>query len=152
MGRTAYCLDREIGGDWESVAVGEGSVRVLVVDDDPRFVEAVLTWFGSDERIVVVGTAGNGEQAVSRALFLRPDVVTMDLEMPVMDGVEATRRIRAALPNTRVIVVSASEYADRARLAREAGAVAYLSKSHAVEELIPTIHAVAEGENFISGL
>ena len=151
MGRTAYCLDRDVGGDWESVA-GKGSVRVLVVDDDPRFVSALLPLFDGDDRIVVVGTAGNGEQAVSRAILLRPDVVTMDLEMPVMDGVEATRRIRTTLPTTTVIVVSASEYPDRAQAAREAGAAAYLSKSRAVEELIPTIHAVAKGETFISVL
>jgi len=125
-------------------------IRVLVVDDDAGFVEALQALLGGDARIEVVGTAANGEEAVLRAIWLRPNVVTMDLEMPVVDGVEATRQIRANLPRTRVIVVSASAYAHRAETAREAGASAYVAKSRAAEELLATIQAVAEGENFIA--
>jgi NarL family two-component system response regulator LiaR len=125
-------------------------IRVLVVDDDARFVDAVSALLAGDEQIVVVGTAANGEEGVLRALWLRPDVVTMDLEMPVVDGVQATRDIRAKLPGTRVVVVSSSEFADRAEAARDAGASAYMTKSRAADELAQTIHAVARGANFIA--
>jgi CheY-like chemotaxis protein len=66
----------------------------------------------------------------------------MDLEMPVMDGVEATRRILAALPRTRIIIVSASAYAGQAKVAREAGAAAYVSKSRVAQQLLATVHEV----------
>ena len=124
------------------------TIRVLFVDDDRGFLEALEALFADDERFEIVGTAADGSEAVARAVDLRPDVVTMDLEMPRMDGVEATRRIRAELPDTRVVVVSSSAYATRAEMAREAGASAYVTKSAVADELLPTVVAVAGGESF----
>jgi DNA-binding NarL/FixJ family response regulator len=124
-------------------------IGVLFVDDDLGFLEALEALFTGDERFEILGTAIDGEEAVERALSLRPDVVTMDIEMPRMDGVEATRRIRAEVPEARVVVVSSSAYASRAEMAREAGASAYVSKSAVADELVATVAAVAGGENFV---
>jgi DNA-binding NarL/FixJ family response regulator len=124
-------------------------INVLLVDDDPGFLEALQALFARDERFEIVGTARDGAESVSLAISLQPDVVTMDIEMPRMDGVEATRQIRANLPGTRVVVVSSSAYASRADMARDAGASAYVSKSVIADELLATVAAVAGGENFV---
>jgi membrane fusion protein, hemolysin D len=124
-------------------------VRVLIVDDDWAFVEALTALLAQEDRIEVVGTAANGEEALQLALLLRPDVVTMDIEMPVMDGVEATRIICETLPTTRVVILSASEFEDRGERAHDAGATAYITKSRALTELVETIVAVYRGDNFL---
>jgi DNA-binding NarL/FixJ family response regulator len=120
-------------------------IRVLIVDDDDNFRLALTTLLETDERLEVAAAAANGEQALRYALLLRPDIVTMDLEMPIMDGVEATKQILELLPNTRVILVSASAYADRAEAAGQAGASAYVPKAGTRDHLINTIVTVAEG-------
>jgi DNA-binding NarL/FixJ family response regulator len=123
-------------------------IKVVLVDDDPGFLEALQALFAGDERFEIVGTARDGADALSLAISLQPDVVTMDIEMPHLDGVEATRRIRAQVPETRVVVVSSPAYAGREEMAREAGASAYVSKSVVADELLPTVAAVAEGGSF----
>jgi len=127
------------------MTAGSGSIRVLLVDDDPGFLDLLETLLGQEAEIEVVGSAENGERALQLAIALRPDLVTMDLEMPGMDGVEATVRLKLLFPATPVVVVSASGHADRAELAREAGASAYVPKSRAADELVATILALAQG-------
>lgn len=127
-------------------------VRVLVVDDDETFRQALRLLLDHDERIELVGQASNGEEAVKLALLHCPDIVTMDIEMPVMDGVEATKQLRYLLPQVKVVLVSASEYSDRAETARQAGAAAYVTKTRVFEELIEVLLAVARGENFVTVL
>jgi len=121
----------------------EAKVRVLVVDDDPAFVEALRTMFEVDERLYVVGEAHDGEQAVALAAELSPDVVAMDIVMPLLDGIDAARIIRARRPECRVVLVSGSIFQDRigkgVELARDAGASAYVLKSRAVLELADTV-------------
>ncbi len=116
--------------------------RLVLIDDDVLFTEALQAWLSVDERFEVVGTATNGRRGVELVEQLRPDVVLMDIDMPVMDGVEASRRIHAAHPELPIVLVSASEFADRVANAREAGAVGYVQKSRVDEELIETILAV----------
>jgi DNA-binding NarL/FixJ family response regulator len=103
--------------------------RVLVVDDDQSYLEAAAVLLAQDERIEVVGCACDGREAVERAAALEPDVVLMDVEMPVLDGLEATRRLRRLMPATLIVIVTASDSADTRRQAREAGAHAVLPKS-----------------------
>jgi DNA-binding NarL/FixJ family response regulator len=132
------------------MASSAAPIRVLLVEDDQLFLEALATLLEADERIRVVGTARDGRAGVDQALRLRPDIVTMDIEMPVLDGVEATREIIAAQLPTKVVLVSASRDAERAELARRLGASAYVTKSRAADFLVPTIIAVAGGRDVSS--
>jgi DNA-binding NarL/FixJ family response regulator len=132
--------------------VGTRPIRVLVVDDDEGFRHAVGALLDGDARFRVVGYAGNGADGLTRALLLRPDLITMDIEMPVMDGVDATRRILEQMPGARVLLVSASVYAERAETARAAGAAGYLTKSRAADELADAIIAAAAGDEFVLAL
>jgi DNA-binding NarL/FixJ family response regulator len=127
-----------------------GRLRVLICDDDERFCEALRSLFEREETIEIISSASNGEEAVKLAMLIRPDVVTMDIDMPVMDGVEATRQLHYLLPKVKVILVSGSEYADRAETARQAGAAAYVPKTRVFEELVEVVLAVARGENFVT--
>jgi chemotaxis response regulator CheB len=86
----------------------EQKIRVLVVDDDPNFVEAAAAMLAADQRLEVVGRARSGEEAIAKAAALRPRVVAMDVVMPGIDGLEATRMIRSSQPECRVVLVSGS--------------------------------------------
>ena len=102
--------------------------RVLLVDDDPFFVEALTTLIGSDERITIVGSAGNGAEALALTEELRPNVVLMDVHMPVMDGFEATRRIRVSFPGTRVVFLTSTSSPEIVERAFLSGADGFLTK------------------------
>lgn len=102
--------------------------RVLLVDDDPFFVEALSTLLSPDERIKIVGSAGDGAEALALTEELRPNVVLMDVHMPVMDGFEATRRIRASFPGTRVVFLTSTSSPEIAERAFLSGADGFLTK------------------------
>ena len=114
-------------------------VRVLVVDDHALFAEALMLTLGIDDRIEVVGSASSGVEAVSLAEALRPDVVLMDVHMPSMDGIEATRRVRSVSPGSRVVMVTAARSPQIARHALAAGAERCLTKDTPALRLIDTI-------------
>src|SRR5258708_27382571 len=103
-------------------------VRVLVVDDHALFAEALMLTLGIDDRIEVVGSASSGVEAVSLAEVLRPDVVLMDVHMPSMDGIEATRRVRNVSPGSRVVMVTAARSPEVAFPALAGGAERCLGK------------------------
>lgn len=111
------------------------AVRVLLADDQRLYAESLMAVLSEDERVEVVGIAANGEEAVRLAAELRPDVILMDVKMPVMDGLEATRRIRATGLPAQILVLTGTQTPVGAEEAAEAGATAFLRKEHGVEEL-----------------
>jgi DNA-binding NarL/FixJ family response regulator len=115
------------------------TVHVLVVDDHALFAEALMLTLAIEERIEVVGCASSGVEAVALTAALRPDVVLMDVHMPTMDGIEATRRIRNVSPGTRVVIVTAARSSEIAAQALSAGAVRYLTKDTPALKLIDAI-------------
>jgi DNA-binding NarL/FixJ family response regulator len=119
------------------------TVRVLVADDEPLFVEMVRAMLTA-EGIEVVGTAQDGKEAVEKTLALTPDVTLMDISMPVLDGIEATRRIRDHVPTACVLVLTGSTALAEVDRARKAGASAFLSKDRIAAELISTIAGLAK--------
>jgi DNA-binding NarL/FixJ family response regulator len=119
-------------------------VRVLIADDEPLFVETVEALLAGDERVEVVGTAANGKQAVELATSLTPDVTLMDISMPILDGIEATRRIRERFPNACVLVLTGSSISADVDRARQAGVAAFLTKDRLGTQLVDAILEVGE--------
>ncbi len=123
--------------------------RVLVVDDHPLYREGLVGLLGTTEDLVVVGQAADGLEAVGLAAELSPQVVVMDLTMPGLDGIEATRRIVAAAPEARVLVLTMLDDAGVAD-AIAAGARGYVVKSAAPDATLAAIRAVAHGDIIFS--
>jgi DNA-binding NarL/FixJ family response regulator len=112
---------------------------VLIADDHRLFVEALEAILVADERIEVVGQASDGSEAVELARTLDPDVVLMDVSMPVLDGFEATREIRAAGESVRVLMLTGSNSRADVDRSREAGASGYVTKDRIAPELVAAI-------------
>ena len=121
-------------------------IRVLVADDHAVVRAGLAQLVATFDGVELVGTAENGEEAVALAADRAPDVVLMDLEMPVLDGIGATERIAAEHPATAIVILTS--FSDRERILRalDAGAVGYLLKDAEPEELARAIHAAARGE------
>jgi DNA-binding NarL/FixJ family response regulator len=119
------------------------SIRVLIADDHRLFAEALEAILSGDERIAVVGQAGDGAEAVRLAADLRPDVVLMDISMPVMDGIEAASSIRAANGGTSILMLTGSNSRADVDRARQAGAAGYVTKDRIAAELIDAIVEIA---------
>jgi DNA-binding NarL/FixJ family response regulator len=117
----------------------DGRIRVLLADDHPMLRKGLAEMLLEQPGIDLIGEAGNGQEAVEKALQLCPDVVLMDVSMPKMDGIDATRRIKEADPAIRIIGLSMHEQNDMASAMRDAGASDYLVKTAAPEELIDAI-------------
>ena len=123
-----------------------GPIRVAVVDDHPVVRAGLAALLASAEGIEVVGQAADGEAAVALARAERPDVVLMDLRMPVLDGVGATARMREEAPDVRVLVLTTYETDASILTAIEAGARGYLLKAAPEDEILAGVRAVARGE------
>jgi DNA-binding NarL/FixJ family response regulator len=119
------------------------SIRVMVVDDQALVREGLMTLLGAAAGIVPVASAADGEEAVRLAARHRPDVVLMDLRMPVMDGVEATRQIRAARAETEIVVLTTHADEDSILDALRAGARGYLTKDAGIAEISRAVQAAA---------
>ncbi len=120
-------------------------IRVLVVDDHAMVREGLASVLAADGDIEVVAAAANGAEAVDLVRTHLPDVVVMDLSMPVMDGVAATRGVREAVPETRVLVLTSFTDRDRVRRALEAGATGYQLKDAEPADLRAAVRSVHEG-------
>jgi DNA-binding NarL/FixJ family response regulator len=120
------------------------SIRVLIADDHRLFAQALEAILATDERIEVVGHAGDGAEAVELARTLEPDVILMDIAMPGMDGFEATRRIRARRGDACVLMLTGSNSRSDVDRARKAGAAGYVTKDRIAAELIDAIVEVSE--------
>jgi len=118
-------------------------VRVLIAEDQSIFADALAMLLETDDRVEVVGTAANGQEAVDQALSASADVVVMDMDMPVVDGLEATRRLRKQLPQARVIVVSGLDPAVYEQRALDAGATSYMVKGRIGLEMVDEILAAS---------
>ena len=113
-------------------------IKLVLADDHQILRESVRKNFESAGE-QVIGEASNGEDAVRLAQQLEPDVVVMDISMPVLDGVSATRRISESVPGTRVVVLTMHDDIDKTRQALEAGAVGYLSKGCSFADVLETV-------------
>ena len=123
-----------------------GRVRVLVCDDHPMIREGVTKLLGGEEGIEVVGAAAGGQEGVELTQSLRPDIVLMDLAMPGVGGVEATRRITSKGAGTRVVILTSFGEDSRVRDAIDAGAVGYVLKDTDGHDLVRAVFAAARGE------
>jgi DNA-binding NarL/FixJ family response regulator len=118
-------------------------IRVLIVDDHLLFAQAVEAVLAAEQELEVVGHAADGAAAVELAEKLNPDVVLMDIAMPVMDGIEAAERIRAAKPGACVIMLTGSNAGADVDRSRKAGAVAYVTKDRIADDLVDLIRDAA---------
>jgi len=116
-------------------------LRVLVVDDDAKFTELLTVLLGTDPRLSVIASAADGAEGVELAVRLRPDVVVMDVEMPVLDGIAAARRIRRRLRGTRVVLVSGGADPQLGGRALAAGAEAFVRKDGGLQALLDIVAA-----------
>jgi two-component system, NarL family, response regulator LiaR len=114
-------------------------VRVLIADDHRMFAEALEAILATDDRLEVAGHAGDGAEAVRLALKSRPDVILMDIAMPVMDGLQATKQIRKQWPTACVLMLTGSNSRTDVDQARDAGAAGYVTKERIAAELIDAI-------------
>jgi DNA-binding NarL/FixJ family response regulator len=119
-------------------------LRILVAEDDESFLEAISLLLEQDDRFVVAGRARNGREAVALAEEVAPDAVVVDIEMPVLDGVEATKRLREAAPDLPIVAVSGHDYEERVLEIRQAGADDYVRKARLAEELPRALAALLE--------
>ena len=124
--------------------------RVLIVEDDALMRAGLRGILEREAEIDVVGEAGDGREALDHARRTRPDVVLMDIRMPGVDGIAATREVLAALPETRVLILTTFEQDDYIFGALRAGASGFLLKRTRPEELVAAVHTVAAGDSLLS--
>jgi RNA polymerase sigma factor (sigma-70 family) len=130
--------------------MNESPVRVLIVDDDDLMRAGLRGVLSNDEAIDVVGEAGDGQDAIYRTRLLKPDIVLMDVRMPDLDGISATRELLAAFPEVRVVILTTFEQDDYIFGALHAGASGFLLKRTAPEDLLAAIHTIAAGDSLLS--
>ncbi len=121
-------------------------VRVVLAEDDPDFRLLLRRQLDGDDRFQVVAEAGDGRAAVDEVVRHRPDVVVMDISMPVMDGLAAIRTLREEAPGTKAVVLTAHRADERAQEAQEVGAFAYLEKGTAVRDILTVLAPLAPPE------
>ncbi len=127
-------------------------IKILVVDDQILFRESLIRMLNSQPDMEVIAHAGNGREALAQVRRYRPDIVLLDITMPVMDGLEATKLIVEAVPDTKVIILSVSDAEGNVFEALKNGAMGYLVKSMRAETLFQKLRDIAQGELALSPL
>jgi two-component system response regulator NreC len=125
-------------------------IRILLADDHAVVRQGFKMILDAQSDMEIVGEAGNGREAVELAEKLRPDIVVMDVAMPELNGIEATRRVVSALPHSRIVALSMHKDSVYVREILRAGARGYLLKDSVAEDLVAAIRAVASGEGYLS--
>ena len=126
-------------------------MRILVVDDHELVRKGICSVIATDPALTVCGEASDGLEAVEKAAVLRPAVVVMDISMPRLSGLDATREIKRLLPDVKIVIISQHEVSEVVRQAFEAGALGYVQKSAIASELLVAIAKVQRGKMFVSG-
>ncbi|MFI5072959.1 MAG: response regulator transcription factor [Terriglobales bacterium] len=124
--------------------------RVMVADDHEIVRKGVCLVLGSRKNIEVSEEASNGQEAVLKALRLTPDLIIMDVTMPVLDGLSATKQIKESLPKVPIIILSMHDGPEMIRAAQEAGAQGFVTKQDVADALLDAVDAVLHGETFFS--
>ena len=128
----------------EPAADSPDRIRILIADDHRLFGQALEAILGTDERLEITGNAADGAEALRIALATEPDVVLMDIAMPIMDGFQATKEIRQHLPHARVLMLTGSDARVDVDRARDSGAAGYVTKDRIAAELIDAILEVVD--------
>jgi len=126
------------------------SIQILITDDHQIFREGIMNLLSDLPQIVIVGQAENGQEAIEKAKNLKPDIVIMDLSLPVINGVDAIRILHKELPETRVLVLSMHDDKHYIKEALEAGAYGYLCKNCTYDQLIEGVNMVYQGKKYLS--
>ncbi len=126
------------------------TIRILITDDHQLFREGIANLLAASPQIEIVAQAENGQEAIEKAKKLKPDIVIMDLSLPVIGGVEATRILSKELPGTKVLVLSMHADKNYIKEALEAGAFGYLFKDCTYDQLIEAINTVYQGKKYLS--
>jgi len=135
-----------------SVSPSKSKVRVLVADDHDVIVSGICKLLETSEGCEVVAVATTGREAATKAIETRPDVAVIDINMPVLNGVEATREIRSTVPGTEVLILTAHESEQLANAILQAGARGYILKSDAARDLVTAVESLAAGRPFFSSV
>jgi len=126
------------------------AIRILITDDHQLFREGIANLLAASPQIEIVGQAEDGQEAIEKARKLKPDIVMMDLSLPVINGVDATRILHNELPETKILVLSMHADKNYIKEALEAGAFGYLFKDCTYDQLIEAINTVYHGKNYLS--
>ena len=125
-------------------------IRLLIADDHASVRESYAISLQLEEHIEVISTAENGEQAIKHSLALQPDIILMDLHMPVMNGLEATKILKKKCPTSKILILSLETEAEHVHALMQAGAIGYAVKSISLDELIKAIEIAYQGGTYLS--